>query len=383
MQSIPRIVVLGGYGEAGLPIARHLLESTNAEVVLVGRSLDKAAEAANSLKKQYAEARIHAGQADAAQTNSLIDVFSDARLAVVASSTAQYAANVIDACLKTSTDCIDIQYSSAKLAALENARQSAQEQSVCFITDAGYHPGLPGAVVHYAASKLDELESAQVGCLLSIDWGAYDLGSDTVKEFAIELAGYDPSFFTDGRWRKASWVSLSSMRKFDFGVDVGTQQAFPMFFEELRDLPDMYPTLEECGFYMAGTNWFSDLIVMPVIMLAMKIAPRKLAGVSGRALFAAWKWASKPPYIVVLSVVAEGLLNGTPVVHKLQLSHADGYEFTAIPTVACIRQLLDGDIGKPGVHYMAHIVDPERLMTDMVEMGVEMKESTQAEKIHV
>ena len=375
MQPTPRIVILGGYGLAGIAISRHLLQWTNVDVVLAGRSIDKATAAVVALAAQFDESRVYAAQIDAAQTSSMIAAFIGARLVVVASSTAQYADNVIDACLATNTDYIDIQYSSVKLAALENARQQAIDKGICFITDAGYHPGLPGAVVRYAASKLDAIESAQVGCLLSVDWSAYDLGLDTVKEFAHELAGYDSSYYTKGRWRKASWVSTSSMRKFDFGVEAGNQQAFPMFFEELRDLPTIFPTLKECGFYMAGTNWYSDMIVMPLIMLAMKIAPHKLAGICGRALFAAWRRASKPPYNVVLAVIAKGQLNGAPAVHKLRLSHVDGYEFTAIPTVACIRQILDADIAKPGVHYMAHIVEPEVLIADMLTMGINIDET--------
>jgi hypothetical protein len=107
-----------------------------------------------------------------------------------------------------------------------------------------------------------------------------------------------------------------------------------------------------------------------------------LAGIAGRALFAAWRWASKPPYKVVLALVAKGQINGHPKTYQLGLSHSDGYEFTAIPTVACIRQLLDGDIGQPGVHYMAHIVDPKRLMIDMIAMGVKINEITSNGVLH-
>jgi len=62
-----------------------------------------------------------------------------------------------------------------------------------------------------------------------------------------------------------------------------------------------------------------------------------------------------------------------PVALRLIAEHDDAYEFTAIPVVACIRQYLDGDIAKPGLWRMGHVVDPGRLIKDMERVGVQIQ----------
>ncbi len=47
------ILILGGYGNAGLPIARLCLEHTDTRLVLAGRNQSKAVESAAQLNGQY------------------------------------------------------------------------------------------------------------------------------------------------------------------------------------------------------------------------------------------------------------------------------------------------------------------------------------------
>jgi saccharopine dehydrogenase (NAD+, L-lysine-forming) len=119
------------------------------------------------------------------------------------------------------------------------------------------------------------------------------------------------------------------MRKFDFGEQVGRKTCYSMFFEELRCIPEMYPSLEETGFYIAGWNLLADLIITPIVMLGLKIAPRRGIRPLGKLMW----WAmnrSKPPYRVILKVEATGQLHGKPTQVEASIEHADGYELTAI-----------------------------------------------------
>lgn len=88
-------------------------------------------------------------------------------------------------------------------------------------------------------------------------------------------------------------------------------------------------------------------------------------------------WAmgkSKLPYVVALKVEAKGLLNGRQAEVHVRIAHPDGYEFTAIPVVAYLKQYLDGSARCDGVHMMGHIAEPLRLFKDMQAMGVELNE---------
>lgn len=83
---------------------------------------------------------------------------------------------------------------------------------------------------------------------------------------------------------------------------------------------------------------------------------------------------SKPPYQILLQLEAEGIKEGKAKRIKIQLSHDDGYWFTAIPVMACLIQYLDGSIKKPGLNIIGHLVDPARLMKDMQRMGITINE---------
>jgi saccharopine dehydrogenase (NAD+, L-lysine-forming) len=79
-----------------------------------------------------------------------------------------------------------------------------------------------------------------------------------------------------------------------------------------------------------------------------------------------------PPYGVVLQVEGTGLTDGTSRRLLTRLAHPDGYEFTAIPVVAFLKQY--GEVRTAGLHLMGHLCDPIRLVADMQQMGIKATE---------
>jgi saccharopine dehydrogenase (NAD+, L-lysine-forming) len=241
-----------------------------------------------------------------------------------------------------------------------------QAKRLCFVTEAGYHPGLPSAMIRYAASKLDCMESARTAGYLKIGNLQYTEAVDELMEGFIH---YQAQVFKNGAWTKpGSW----DMRKFDFGPGVGAKPCYSMFFEELRSIPQMYPSLKDTGFYIAGWNPLADLLITPLVMLGLRIAPKRGIRPLGKLMW----WAmnqTKPPYRVILKVEATGQLNGRPAHVEASIEHEDGYELTAIPVVALLMQY--NQIRQPGLHMMGHLAEPERLFKDMQGMGVRVKTS--------
>jgi hypothetical protein len=363
-----KIIILGGTGATGRSLAHHLLAQCDADLVLASRSLDKAQTLADKLNAEFKTARVTAVRADADDVESLRSAFRGVTLVLVAAPTTHQAGTVIRSALEAGADYLDVQISAQKFDLLQSLAPEIEKAGRCFITEAGFHPGLPAALVRYAAGQLDSIESAVIGGYLNM--GGSNLAfTDSVDELMEAFRDFQAQVLKNGRWTKPDSFA---MRKINFGGDIGTRNTFSMFFEELRPLPQLYPSLKELGFYMSETHWFLDWFINMIVFAGIKLFPKSGLRPLGKLVWWGMTTLPKPPHRLELHTEATGLKNGNPAKIVFKVSHADGYELTAIPVVAALMQYFDGSARKPGVWMMGHLVDPVRLMKDMESMGVKV-----------
>ena len=365
-----QVLILGGYGITGRLIASLMLKETDAQLVLAGRSREKGEEAASDLNREFGGQRVRAVVADAADVPGLRAALRGMNLVIVASSTSMFVHQVAGAALQERVDYFDLQYSATKLATLQSLSREIEAAGCCFITDGGFHPGLPAGLVRLVAQHVDRLVQARVGSVIKADWAGYDVGLATLEELLSVFRDYKALEYKDGRWKEMGLLGMMKLLAMDFGSPFGRQPCYPMFLEEMRTLPEQCPGLRDTGFYIGGFNWFVDWFITPVAMAALGIwkdrAVRPMAKWMGWGL----KKFSRPPFGTVLKLEASGVREGRSLNLGLTLSHADGYEMTAIPVVACLLQYLEGTLRKPGLWFQAHFPEPDRWMRDMERMGV-------------
>jgi NAD(P)-dependent dehydrogenase (short-subunit alcohol dehydrogenase family) len=366
------ILILGGYGNTGRPLAKLLLQETDVQLILAGRSLEKAESAAAEFNRSAGQ-RVVGIAADASDPIRMRQVLQGVDLLVVASSTVCYAQQVATAALEAGADYLDVQFSTQKVAMLKAMAGEIEKAGRCFITDGGFHPGLPAALVRYVAPYFDILEKANVGSVIKVDWAALDLPDATINELLEEINDFEALLFKDSAWKKARMSGMADYLRMDFSGEFGGQACMPMFLEEMRSIPEHYPSLKETGFFVGGFNWFVDWLVMPLGMVGLRLWPQRALGPLGKLM----KWGlnkfSRPPYGTLLKVEAEGIQDHQAKSVDVILSHPDGYLFTAIPVAACLLQYLDGTIRMPGLWTQANLVEPNRLMKDMQRMGIELR----------
>jgi saccharopine dehydrogenase (NAD+, L-lysine-forming) len=366
-------LILGGYGNTGILISHLLLQESGARLVLAGRTIENADAAAAQLNSRFEGGRVTTMYADASDVASLTKALEGVDFIIVASSSSENAELVARAALEAGVDYLDIQYSTKKTAVLKAMAGEITDSGYCFITDGGFHPGLPGALIRYVAQFFDHMETAIVGSVIKVDWASLSMSDATVYEFMEEICSFEALVFKGDQWVKASMQGMMEYITMDFGGNFGNQYCAPMFLEEMRPIPDMYPSLSKTGFFVGGFNWFVDWLVFPVSMLGLRLSPNTARAPLAKLM----KWGldtfSKPPYGTVLKVEARGEKESHDKAVNVSIHHEDGYMLTAIPVIACLLQYLDGSLRKPGLWTQANIVEPNRLMTDMERLGVDVR----------
>lgn len=361
------ILILGGYGVTGSMIANLLLQESEVKLVLAGRSMEKAQAKAAELNSLFPGNRVMGAYADASNEATLKTLFESVDLVIVASSTSAYARQIARSAIQSGIDYLDIQYSSSKLQTLHSLEREIVDAGCCFITDGGFHPGLAALLVRFMAKEFDEIEVANVGSLIKIDWASMNFAEATIQELVEELKSFDTAYYSNGKWKKGGSID---QRVMDFGRIFGRQLCTPMHLHEMDELPTRYPTLKETGFFVGGFNWFVDWVVIPIAFCAFYLNADRLTKKMGSFMNWGLVTFSKPPYGTMLKIEASGWKDNEQITKELTYYHSDGYMLTAISVVACILQYLDGSIKKPGLWTQANLVQPEQMVTDLIKMGV-------------
>lgn len=367
-----RIVILGASGNAGRAIATLLgpFLTADDQLLLAGRSLSKLNDTRAKTITPAAVECIRVDLDDQAATRAAL---AGSDLVVMTVSRPDLVGKVAEIALETGADWLDTLLSTpAKLSALRALQPQIESAGSCFVTDAGFHPGLPAVLVHWAAAQFDELDSAEVAAGLRVDWHADSLADSTIEEMLSEFDSFDLRIWSGGEWRQLKW---SQCPKIDFGPPIGRQLCVPMPLAEMTDLPVIYPGLQRCGFYISGFGWVMDYLAFPVIMMMAKVPAlhRPLLR------FTRWSFARlasvPPPHRLTIRLKAAGRRDGEKTTVSARVSGEDSYHLTATPPVVCLRHLLSGSIRQPGLHLQAHLVPPDVMLRGLAELGLSVERS--------
>jgi saccharopine dehydrogenase (NAD+, L-lysine-forming) len=360
------VLVVGGYGNAGAAITGLLLAHSDHAVRIGGRHPQRAQALIGELGAVGAAwpARLESVRVDAADRQSLDQALDGVDLCIAAAGTSRSAATAVAAALAAGVDYLDIQVGHAKAARLLAMDTQARAAGVTLVTDGGFHPGVPAAMVRHADQRMGGLERALVASVIAVDWAALrPMADSTVDEMMAEFRDYAYEEYRAGRWGAAG-----RQPTFTFPAPFGARKAAAMGLAEMRQLTRALPGLREAGFYVGGFNPVVDYAVIPLAMAGMRIAPDRLGPPLGRLLHWGLIRFTRPPYGTVLQL--EGNVAGQPPRTLMRISHPDAYVVTAAPTVAAALQILDRTAHRPGAHTQAMLVEPSRFFADQAAMGL-------------
>ncbi|MEM9507782.1 MAG: saccharopine dehydrogenase NADP-binding domain-containing protein [Cyanobacteria bacterium P01_E01_bin.35] len=359
------ILVLGGYGNTGKVLCRYLLKETDVNIIVAGRRLEKAEELADKLKREFLPERVYARYADASNLDSLREAFNSIDLVLVAATTTKWAQQIAETALEADIDYLDIYFQQDVYPLLETMQPQIKDSGNCFITQAGFHPGLPAVYIRKGAQYFDRYNLANVAFAMNFRTDR----ADSIYEIIDSVADYKPKFFQNGKWQIGTYKDTLEI---DLGQLFGVRKCIPMEMKEIEPLPEMLG-LQSMGVFTTGFNWFVDWFVFPSIMVSQKINKRSLRGFWARIFTFGINQFSPKEERVVLILEAEGEKDNSPRKLRIFSEHSSSYEFTVISVLACLNQYLDGTIRQSGLWMMGHIVDPDRLFADLKKMGVKFQ----------
>ncbi|MBP8240458.1 MAG: saccharopine dehydrogenase NADP-binding domain-containing protein, partial [Saprospiraceae bacterium] len=147
------ILVIGGYGNAGREIVKLILAHfSDLEIVIAGRNEKRARQCAEAFQTSFQGSKVQAARLDIQDADELLGQLAEADFVINASGTPQLTEPFIQALLQTGKDALDTQLAtSAKHQILQKYAEKIKAAGICYITDGGFHPGVPGALVRYAA----------------------------------------------------------------------------------------------------------------------------------------------------------------------------------------------------------------------------------------
>lgn len=367
-----RIVILGASGNAGREIARLLAPGLTAddELVLAARNKNRLADTATLCS---GPCQVEIKVVDATDDAAVRELVTGASIVVVTVSLPERVPALARIVAQAGADWYDTLLSSKeKLSALRDLEPEIRSAGLRFITDGGFHPGLPAAMVRWAARRIDNLESAVVYAGMRIDWRADTLSDSTIEEMFTEFADFDLSTFVAGEWRKLKW---SECPKVDFGPPIGRKSCLPMYLSEMDPLPTEISSLQRCGFFICGFSPLLDYLALPVIMGMAKIPKLRKAAIN----FTRWSFghlaSAAPPHKLLVRLEASGLNAGQPAKARLEISGDDGYLVTAAPVVVGIHRLMTGESREPGLWLQAQFIDSDDLPADLASLGVTVDSS--------
>ncbi len=271
-----------GYGSMGKIIVKDLFETTKDSIIVAGRNLKAAKDAAKSFKSK----RVSARYADVNDINSMVKAFKNADV-VIHAVHHEYNANVMKACLKAKCSYVDLGGLYHWIKGQLKLHNKFRKAGLTAVIGMGAAPGITDVLASYAGNLLDRVDSVDVK-LGSLDKTKVIRASPLSSSYSIETIfqefSYKPAVLVNGRVRFVE--PMSGVEEYRFPEPVGMQKPMYTIHSEVATIPLALRNkgIKNCSFKIAFDDDFvrkvrflQDLGLAseePIEVKGMKVKPK-------------------------------------------------------------------------------------------------------------
>ncbi len=243
------ILVIGGYGNFGKRLATSLLQYYSVNLVIAGRSLEKAqqfqARAQTQFSKKIAVIKLDVLHDDLAQ------VFKQLRPFIVINASGPYQMQrntknnyrVAQACVEARCHYVDLADDRVFVSQFAaNLNDRAEAAKVMLVTGASTVPGLTGAVIDYHKENFAKINTLNYGISPG---NKTERGPATVGSI---LSYTGQPFLTKKEGEFVTIYGWQGLSRYDFGEPLGKRWMSYCDIPDLTLLPERYPEIQTITF---------------------------------------------------------------------------------------------------------------------------------------
>ena len=362
-----RVLIIGGYGNFGRFIAQMLAREDDIQVIIAGRSMDKANAFASTLDgKNTPES--HALDINSNLNDSLRSIAPD----IVIHTSGPYQLqdySVARACIEQGCHYIDLADARDFVSNINTLDSSAREHNVLICSGASSVPTLTSAIVDNYISSFERLESLDYGIATA---QRTNRGLATTSAI-LSYAGTPFETLTDGAIRNVyGWQDTRSHSLWQLGSRLLGNCDIP----DLTLFPLRYPTLTTIRF-QAGLE--VEVVHLTLAFLAWLVRIRLLPSLQPTA-----------PYLLTVSRAFDFLGSDSSgffmelagrgdrdksrrIIFELAARCGDGLYIPCVPAILMTKKLARGEISEIGARPCMGFIGLDEYLNALSEFDIEWR----------
>ncbi|MEA5579756.1 saccharopine dehydrogenase NADP-binding domain-containing protein [Nodularia harveyana UHCC-0300] len=358
-----RVLILGGRGRIGSSVAADLVNHTQAEITITGRSPETRRSVNLSLGK-----KVNFLVLDLAEVDKLRQAIVNSNLVIHCAGPFHHRdPHVLQICIEQGVNYIDVSDHRSYTNKALKYHQQAVAAGVTAIINTGIFPGISNSMVRQCVEQFDQPEKIHLSYLVSGSGGA---GITVMRTTFLGLQ-YPFSAWIDGKWQN---ISPYSQREIvDFPPPYGSSGVYWFDMPETFTMPQSFPSIKTVVTKFGSIPDFYNHLTWITAHIFPKwlIQRRYMVEFLSRVSYLMTDFTNNFSGIgVAVRSEVTGKKNGETSVYCSTLVHENTAIAAGCGAGSIAQLLLEGKLKKPGVSTVEVAVTTDLFMQAMHKRGI-------------